>query len=113
MICDAVMPFCSAWERDTHFAKHGHEFGARDAQEYEVMADAFLLGALPLDAQECLRRSRPDRIRLHSRNSTFGVSRIRPAPECVRTFYRVAGHLVTYYGGPLRYLQYECARIDP
>jgi hypothetical protein len=46
------MPFLNKWERDIHFAKHGHEFGAADAADYERMADVFMSGGLEPDAQQ-------------------------------------------------------------
>ena len=38
------MPFANPEERADHFHKHGAEFGAKNARDYEAKADAFLLG---------------------------------------------------------------------
>ena len=38
------MPFANSEERADHFHKHGAEFGAKNAGDYEAKADAFLLG---------------------------------------------------------------------
>jgi hypothetical protein len=106
------MPFCNAWERDTHFLKHGYKFRAVDALEYERMADVFMFGAQGHEARECIRPSGEDRVRLDFGTSYFCVSRLSPAPECVRTFYPVKRTTIAYHGGLAGYLQYECGRID-
>jgi hypothetical protein len=49
------MPFRDTHERDIHFDLHGHEFGAPTAEDYERMADEFMLGPMPIDARECFR----------------------------------------------------------
>jgi filamentous hemagglutinin len=38
------MPFANSQERADHFHKHGADFGAKNAKDYEAKADAFLLG---------------------------------------------------------------------
>jgi hypothetical protein len=106
------MPFCNAWERDTHFEKHGSKFRAVDALEYERMAEAFMFGALGVGVGECVRPSGEDRVRLDYGTRFFCVSRLVPAPECLRTFYPVKRAVIAYHGGPANYLQYECGRID-
>ena len=57
------MPFLDALQRDIHFAKHGREFGAADAMEYERMADAFMFDPITADIGECTRRNGRDRLR--------------------------------------------------
>src|SRR6516164_3030606 len=113
------MPFCSVLERDMHFEKHRNEFNARDAVEYERMADEFMSAPLNATTGECIRppagrrqrqpEDRQDRVRFDFQNYALGVSRVVPAPECIKTFHRVPGNRVIYYGGPHRYLAYECA----
>jgi hypothetical protein len=105
------MPFCNAWERDTHFVKHGDKFRAADALEYERIADAFMFGAQGQDAQECIRPNGVDRVRFDFWTRYFCVSRLDPVPECLRTFYPVERVTIAYHGGSARYLQYECGRI--
>ena len=39
------MPFANSAERADHFHKHGVDFGAKNARDYEAKADAFLLGS--------------------------------------------------------------------
>lgn len=105
------MPFCNAWERDTHFAKHGHKFAATDAQEYERVADMFMFGALGTDTHECFRAS-GDRLRFDYGTLYFAASRPAPAPECLRTFYPVDPSNVAHRGGTGPYFRYQCDRID-
>ncbi len=51
------MPF-DPFDRDSlleHFHRHGAEVGASTPDEYEAMADAFLLGERPGEVKECRR----------------------------------------------------------
>lgn len=106
------MPFCNAWERDTHFLKHGYKFRAADALEYERMADVFMFGAQGVGMHECIRPNGEDRLRFDFGTKYFGVSRLAPIPECVRTFYPVNRATIAYHGGSAGYLHYECGRIN-
>jgi len=106
------MPFCDAWERATHFAKHGHEFAAVDAMEYERIADDFIFGPRDAVTHECTRPSGHERLRFDFVIRYFGVARVVPAPECVKTFYVVKGSTVAHHGGAQGYFQYECGRIN-
>lgn len=81
------VPFQNQAERAIHFAKHGHEFGARDELEYERLADQFLFGEMNADTRECIRPNGNDRLRLDCVLVHFGVACIVPA--LIRTFYRV------------------------
>ncbi len=105
------MPFCTAWERDIHFAKHGHKFGVTDATQYERMADDFTFGPRGAGTQECLRPGGRDRVRFADMTRWLAVSRVLPAPECLRTFYRVRQATVARHGGSANYFAYECGRI--
>jgi hypothetical protein len=104
------MPFCNTWERDTHFVKHGHKFGAADAEEYERMADTFVLGATAGDARDCIRPNDGDRVRFGFVTHLEGIVRRRPEPECVRSFYPVRETIIARHGGEAGYFSYECAR---
>lgn len=116
------MPFCSELERDMHFKKHRHEFNANDAADYERMADEFMSAPLSATIGQCVRPpagrrgrqpgARQDRVRFGFNSYDLGVSRLVPVPECIKTFYKIAPHRVAYYGGPQRYLNHECARMD-
>ena len=104
------MPFANAIERDMHFSKHGHKFGAADAFEYERMADVFMFGAIGIDTRECIRPGNIDRVRFDFGSHYQGVACI--VPEFVRTFYPVRARTVANHGGEERYFAYECARIS-
>ena len=104
------MPFSSRFERDLHFTKHGHKFGATDAEEYERMADAFMFGAMDVDAQECIRPSNIDRVRFGFGTHYEGVACI--VPVFVRTFYPVQLTIIARHGGEAGYFSYECGRVN-
>ncbi len=103
------MPFDNKWERDTHFAKHGHEFGAVDAEEYERMADAFMFGALEPDVQECIRPSGVDRLRFGFITRRLGVA--CTLPVFIRTFHVVTISAIAAHRDSRRYFQWQCGRI--
>jgi hypothetical protein len=105
-----AMPFANQNERDIHFQKHGHKFGAADAAEYESMADTFMFGAMTISMAECTRPNAIDRLRFNYANRHFGAASI--APEFVKTFYPVSLHTIAHHGGPVSYFAYECARTD-
>lgn len=103
------MPFLNQWERDIHFAKHGHEFGAADAADYERMADVFMSGDLEPDAQQCTRPGGVDRLRFGFVTRRLGVACTRPV--YIRTFYVVTVISVATHGGSKGYFQWQCGRI--
>ena len=102
------MPFASVYKRDSHFTRHGAEFGATTAEEYEQMADEFLFGDRAADTRECFRMS--DKLRFRDSNRHFGVSCV--VPEYVRTFYIVPTSKVSNRGGNGSFFTYECGRAD-
>lgn len=106
------MPFCTVWERDTHFAKHGQKVGAVDAADYERMADEFMFGARQPGTGECIRRKNGDRLRFNRGTRYLCVSRVLPVPECVRTFYEVEQAVVRHHRGTNTYFRHECDRMD-
>lgn len=103
------MPFSTDFERNLHFTKHGHKFGAADASEYERMADEFMYGPLDIDTHECIRPSGIDRVRFGFGTHYEGVA--RRFPEFVRTFYPVKATIITRHGGEAEYFAYECSRM--
>ena len=103
------VPFQNQAERAIHFAKHGHEFGARDELEYERLADQFLFGEMNADTRECIRPNGNDRLRLDYVVVHFGVACIVPA--LIRTFYRVKGQTITRHDGSAGFFRYECGRM--
>jgi hypothetical protein len=104
------MPFLNIFERDLHFTKHGHKFGAPDALEYEKLADAFLYGQMAASTHECVRPSGIDRVRFDDGTHHEGVACIMP--EYVRTFYPVKATLIARHGGEAGYFAHECGRVQ-
>lgn len=104
------MPFSSTRERDLHFAKHGHEFGATDAIEYERMADEFMFGLMDADTKECIRPGNINRVRFGFGTHYEGVARI--VPEFIRTFYPVSMTRIAKHGGEAGYFNHECTRVS-
>ncbi len=103
------MPFANVWERDTHFAKHGHEFGASEPIQYEQMADAFMFGPMAMDTHECIRPQGIDRLRFSFSTYHEGVACI--VPEFVRTFFIVQTKVVTRHAGEAAYFVWDCGRV--
>jgi hypothetical protein len=105
------MPFANQLERDLHFTKHGHKFGAVDALEYERMAETFLFGQLGDDARDCFRTNGQDRVRFGFVTRLEGVAQAPPAIEYIRTFFPVRMTMIARRGGEAGYFAYECARV--
>jgi hypothetical protein len=103
------MPFLDALQRDIHFAKHGREFGAADAMEYERMADAFMFDPITADIGECTRRNGRDRLRFGYTSHHFGVA--CTGPVFLRTFHIVGAINIASHGGTRGYFQWQCGRI--
>jgi hypothetical protein len=66
-----------------HFARHGQDFGATTAADYEAQADAFLTGG---KASGVLEKVRPngDIVRYNPATDEFGVA----SPTGIRTYYK-------------------------
>jgi hypothetical protein len=109
-LATAVMPFANLFERDLHFTKHGHKFGAVDAPEYERMADAFMYGPMDDDTNECIRPEGIDRVRFGFVTHYEGIACRVPAPEVIRTFYPVRLTTIARRGGEASYFTFECNR---
>jgi filamentous hemagglutinin len=92
-----------------HFQRHGGDFDARTAEEYEKMARDFLNAPLDTSAGsvlECVRRSNGDTIRFDTITEAFAIMR---SDGIIRTFYKpeVGWH---GYRTNLLYFQAECAK---
>lgn len=105
------MPFANPAERDLHYAKHGHQFGAVDPLEYERLADDFLYGAMAVSTHECIRPDRIDRVRFDYGTHFEGVACRQP--DFIRTFFAVDLRRVRRRGGEAGYFAYECGRVNP
>jgi hypothetical protein len=104
------MPFANDMERELHFWKHGEEFGAVDAMDYERMADGFLYDPLTGNVHECNRTNGRDRVRFDFGTYIEGVACLRP--DFIRTFFVVSLGLVNRHGGPTGYFAHECNRVN-
>ena len=105
------MPFATPLHRDTHFRRHGHEFGATDEFDYERMADAFMDGGVPVGVREALRiHGDQDRVRFRDVDRTLGI--VRDSTTIVRSFYIVNAAVVRRHGNEAAYFMYECGRIN-
>ena len=76
------MPFKHSYDLKRHFVRHGAEFGAASADEYEKLADAFMKDPCPRDVLECIRTN-GDRVRFDPKTATFAI-------------LTTAGHLATF-----------------
>jgi hypothetical protein len=76
--------FVNARQRNRKFSKHGAEFGASNAEDYERSADAFLGGVVPSGVHECARKE-GDRVRYNPQNDAYGVI---DAAGIIRTYYK-------------------------
>ena len=107
------MPFANQLERDLHFAKHGHKFGASDADEYERMADHFMYGPLDSDTRKCKRPVGPlgpgDLFRFGFVSHYEAAACVQPA--FVRTFHPVEIRHILRCGGEEGYFSYQCSRV--
>jgi len=97
-------------KRDIHFQKHGHQFAALNAADYERMADEFMFGLMGLNTRECRRPNQGSRLRFNTSNRRFGGASI--APAFLKTFYIVAQGTINYHGGEMQYFGWECGRIN-
>jgi hypothetical protein len=97
-------------KRDLHFQKHGHEFGAVDAAEYEQMADDFMFNTRDSNTLECRRPNLGSRLRFNTWTRYFGSASV--APDFVQTFHIVTIGKVNRHGGELQYFGWECGRIN-
>jgi len=67
------VPFKNRHNLERHFVRHGQEFGAATAAEYEKKADAFMTKPLHAGILECHRRN-GDSVRFDPKTNQFGVS---------------------------------------
>jgi hypothetical protein len=103
------MPFQDTLERDIHFAKHGIEFGAVNAIEYERMADTFMFSPMAIEVHECIRPTGQDRIRFGFITFRLGVACV--TPQFIRTFHIVGLREVRRRRGSTGYFAWQCGRM--
>jgi len=76
--------FADQAKLDDHFARHGRDFGAKNAREYQAQADNFLTASKPAGV---LEKSRPngDIVRYNPGTHEFGVV---SRGGSIRTYYK-------------------------
>ena len=105
---ETSVPFANQYERESHFVRHGAEFGAANAIEYETIADAFMYGALEPDARQCVRPNGIDTVRFNFVTHFQAIAH----PRALRTFYVVKASVIANHGNELGYHHYECNRTN-
>jgi pyocin large subunit-like protein len=107
------VPFKNVYERDSHFERHGKDFGAATEADYEAMADQFMCyGPQGADVRDCTRlrlTGEEDYLRMDMVKTDFGVTCLTTG--FLRTFYRPPTIKIWNRGGARRFLTYECARV--
>lgn len=96
------MPFKHRYDLQRHFVRHGDEFGATTADEYERLADAFVTGPLREGALECTRNG--DLVRFDPRTCEFGVLTRDGQIATFMIIRKLPGSRQT----PLQYFQSNC-----
>lgn len=115
--------FVNERQRNRKFFKHGADFGASNAEEYERLADEFLGGPVADGVLEC-SRSEGDRLRYDPRTERYGVL---GSDDVIRTFFKpvpcssirdvtlrniaIERGMCHGYATNLLYFQSECRRI--
>jgi hypothetical protein len=80
----AASAFADQVKLEDHFARHGRDFGARSATEYQTMANGFLTDPLPVGVLE-KTRSNGDVVRYNPTTEQFGIVTNNGA---IRTYYK-------------------------
>jgi len=105
-----LVPFKTVLKRNIHFTRHGHEFGAATPEQYELMADAFMLGPMNADRHECLRPNGRLRDRMDFVTANFGVAEVRQ--PVINTFYIPKPDTIARHGGVAQLFADYCAMPD-
>ena len=90
-----------------HFARHGPDYGATNAQVYEQMADTFFGSPKGATVLECIRR-RGDLVRFNPQTCEFGVM---GATRILRTYYIKLNLRQRSYADKLAFFQVKCQRF--
>ena len=98
------MPFANSAERADHFHKHGADFGAKNARDYEAKADAFPLGSKSSTVLD-YTRSQGDLVRFDPATDEFGVL---SASGEVRTYFRPVPGVTHKRSTNLEYFNVSC-----
>lgn len=115
--------FVNGRQRDRKFSKHGAEFAASNAEEYERMADTLLGGVAQAHVYECQRRG-GDTLRYDPKTESYGVL---DASGTIRTCFKpipcssirdlllrataINSGMCHGYANNLLYFQSQCRRL--
>lgn len=97
------MPFKHRFDLERHFARHGDELLAKSADEYERLAEAFMMGPVRDGALECFRVN-GDLVRFDPRTNEFGI--LATAGNVVT--FMIVKQLPSSQQTPLQYFRSNC-----
>jgi filamentous hemagglutinin len=98
--------FADAAARVDHFEKHGADFGAKSAHEYEQMARDFLNQPPKPTIVRGVRRGNGDILRYDTESCAFAVMR---SDGVIKTFFKPNPNWHGFRSN-LAYFQAECAK---
>jgi len=98
--------FSTEFDLDDHFLRHGAEFKALSAEQYEFMADFFLGSVRKLTTLECIRPG-GDLVRFDQLSGEFGVLR---KDRVIRTYYILFPGITHHMPSNIDYFRRQCAQ---
>jgi pyocin large subunit-like protein len=101
------VPFKQRHQLDRHFVRHGEEFNVTTAEEYERLADAFLLGPLRQGAMECIRPRDGASLRFDPNTAEYGVL----SEDGYVWTYMIWKPLPSSNQTALQYFQSDCKKV--
>lgn len=99
--------FADAISLQNHFKKHRNDFHARDAVQYEAMADTFLGSSLTPDVLECIRASNGDIVRYNSITDEFGIL---SSSNTIKTYYKPKPWNKVKFPNNIEYWKEQCKK---
>lgn len=96
--------FASVRKKYNHFKRHGYEFGAKDADTYEQLADAFLAKPPTATMQICTRVD-GDIVRYDTATGEFGIMSV---DSFIRTYFSRPNGTPAEFASNLRYFRNQC-----
>jgi hypothetical protein len=104
----SAVPFKHRHARDHHFERHEVEVGARTADEYEKMAEAFMTGPLKEGVRECHRTRDGALARFDPATTEYGVL---TTSGTINTFMLLIIP-PTSSDTPTQYFERDCSKRD-
>jgi hypothetical protein len=105
-----TVPFANPYLLQSHYDRHGHEFGVANEREYEQLADRFMSQPPNADLFDgvCVNPRTSgaiDRVRLHGKTRWYGVAF---EVLTVRTFFVQNHREIRDAGGPRAFVDLKC-----